>query len=208
MFIIHGRRTARIKKYIDHHEACKNCQSFDLTVKIFREYYHFFYIPFFPFVGKRVEIRCNSCGEPIRTESLQKKYGDKVRPPFYLYSGIVLVLGLVLVGIFGNINTQQEKKRYIAAPLVGDVYLIRKEINRSLRFYFLRVIKVKGDTIWTCRNRFEYLRYVSEFSEKDYFNKSDELKYTKAELTLMLANDEINAVERNYGDSRGFNRVE
>ena len=37
--------------------------------------------------------------------------------------------------------------------------------------------------------------------------KDEELIFTKKELKEMLAHDEINSVERDYGDYEGFNRI-
>lgn len=57
MFLIYGKRKLRIKKYTDHRNACNVCKSFDLEIKIFKEYFHIFFVPFFPTGTKSSSVR-------------------------------------------------------------------------------------------------------------------------------------------------------
>jgi len=102
---------------------------------------------------------------------------------------------------------QEEKKEFIENPQLGDVYLVRKDINSSIEYYFLRVSKINGDSIFAYHSNLIYHRYTSKLNEEDFFVKDDELPFTKSELKKMFDNDEINAVERGYDDSDGFNRL-
>ena len=207
MFLIYGRRTARIKSYTDNQQSCKSCKSFDLNVKVYRDYYHFFFIPFFPAGDKTVKIYCNSCGEPLRVDSIQKHYEDSTKTPFYLYTGVLLIAGLILLLVNANLNTQKEKKRFVDDPMVGDVYRIRKEENNSTSYYFLRVSQINGDTVFAYHNNLVYGGFITKLNDDDFFVKTDELIFTKKGLKEMLDRAEINSVERNYGDSEGFNRI-
>lgn len=207
MFIIYGRRTARIKKYTDNQHVCQSCKVFDLDVKVFRDYYHLFFIPVFPVGNKTVKVKCNSCGEPMRLETIQKHYESISKTPFYLFAFPILLAGLILLAINLNLNTQKEKAAFVADPKVGDVYRIRKDENGLTTYYFLRLVRIKGDIVAACHNNLEYKGFISRWNVDDYFVKGEELFFTKEELKEMLDRMEINSVERNYGDDEGFNRI-
>ena len=207
MFVIYGRRTARIKKYTDNQQSCKSCKSFDLDIKVYRDYYHLFFIPFFPVGDKTVKIRCNNCSEPIRIDSIQKHYEDATKTPFYLYAGVILISALILVVVNANLYTQKEKAKFVGNPKVGDVYRIRKDENNSTSYYFLRVSQINGDTVFAYHNNLVYGGFIMKLNDDDFFVKANELIFTKKELTEMLDKAEINSVERNYGDNEGFNRI-
>jgi hypothetical protein len=207
MFLIYGRRTARIKSYTDNHQTCKSCRSFDLGIKVYRDFYHLFFIPFFPVGVKTAKMRCNNCGEPVRVDSVQKQYEDSTKTPFYLYAGLILVALLILFMVNVNINTQKEKKKFVGSPMVGDVYRISKEEKNSTTYYFLRVSQVNGDTVFAYHNNLVYGGFITKLNDDDFFDKSEELIFTKKELKEMLERDEINSVERGYGHYEGFNRI-
>ncbi len=207
MLLIYGRRTARIKRYTDNQYACKSCNTFDLDVKVYRDYYHLFFIPFIPIGEKTVKIRCKNCTEPFNLAATQKHYEDISRTPFYLYTLTIILVGLISFLVIANINTQNEKARFVENPIIGDVYRIRKSENNSTSYYFLKVISIKGDTVVAYHNNLEYNGFIIKLNNEDYFVKDDELTFTKNELKQMLEKAEINSVERGYGDEEGFNRV-
>jgi len=207
MFVIYGRRKIRIKKYIDNRNYCKSCNSFDLNVKVYKEYFHIFFIPFFPTGDKTVKIVCNSCGEPYRVEAIQKEYEKSTRTPFYLYSGLILIGSLIFLLVNANIRTQKEKAKFIENPKVGDIYRISKDEENSTSYYFLRVTEINGDTVLAYHNNLVYNGFVIKLNEDDFFDKAEVLIFTKKELKEMLDKGEINSVERNYGSEEGFNRI-
>jgi zinc-ribbon family len=207
MLVIYGRRKARIKKFTDNQHNCRSCNSFDLNVKVYRDYYHFFFLPFLPIGSKTTKIHCNNCGEPFRVDSIQKQYESAARTPFYLYAGPILFAGLILFVIIANLNDQKEKEKFVANPKVGDVYRIRKDENNSTTYYFLRISQINGDSVFAYHSDLTYYGFITKLNDEDYFVKEDELAFTKKELKVMLDKDEINSVERNYGDNEGFNRI-
>jgi hypothetical protein len=207
MFVIHGRRSARIKKYTDNQHNCKSCKSFDLSVKVYRDYYHVFFLPIYPIGAKTAKIHCNNCGEPFRVDAIQKQYESTSRTPFYLYAGPILFAGLILFAIIADMNNQKEKVKFVDNPKVGDVYRIRKDENNSTTYYFLRISQINGDSVFAYHSKLTYYGFITKFNDDDFFVKEDELAFTKKELKQMLDKDEINSVERDYGDNEGFNRI-
>lgn len=207
LFKMHGRRTARIKKHTESQDQCKNCKSFDLEIKVYRDYYHFILIPFVPVGDKTAMIYCNQCGEGLRTETIRRHYEKITRTPFWLYSGLILV-GLLIVSIvFANLFEQKQKAAYVAHPKVGDVYEIRQEKNSLTTYYFLRITGVNSDSVFFIRNNLEYLFYPSKFDDTDFFNEDDQAGYARKDLKLMLDNGSINTVKRGYDSDDGFHRI-
>lgn len=203
MFIIYGRKQATIKKYTHTQDSCKSCKSFDLNVKVYKVYAHVFFIPFFPFGPKSVEMRCKSCGEPNRDISLQNHYEQNTKIPFYLFSGLILIAALI-GALWVHIEYKNKREAaYVAAPKVGDVYTIHQDTV----YYFLRLSQIKGDTVLAYPSYLGYPRFVSEMQSDDYFTKETELIYTKKELKEMLKKAEIHSVDRDYSDNDGFNRI-
>ena len=207
MLLIYGRRTARIRRYTDNQQACKSCKSFDLDVKVFRDYYHLFFIPAVAVGEKTVRIRCKNCTEPFNMAATQKHYEDITRTPFYLYTLAILLVGILSFLVIANIYTQKEKTKFVENPSIGDVYQVRKNENNSTSYYFLKVTSIKGDTVVVYHNNLVYTGFVIKLNDEDYFVKDDELIFSKNELKQMLERAEINSVERGYGDEEGFNRV-
>ena len=207
MFVIYGRRTARIKKYTENQQACQSCKTYDLYIKVYRDYYHLFFIPLFPVGDKTVKIRCNNCGEPMRLETIQKHYESISRTPFYLFTFPILFAGLIIILVNANLNTQKEKALFVDNPKVGDVYRIRKDENNKTTYYFLRLVRISGDTVVAYHNNLEYNGFISKLNDDDFFVKDEELYFLKPELKQMLEKMEINSVDRNYGDYEGFNRI-
>ncbi len=207
MFFIYGRQTARIKKYTDNQHSCKKCRAFDIEVKVYRDYYHLYYIPVCPIGSKTANARCNSCGEPMRLDSMLQHYESIGKTPFYLFSLPILIACIIGLLSYLNINTQKEKQRFVEDPKVGDVYTIRRDQNNFTTYYFLKVISISSDTVFAYHNNLEYHSFISKLNDDDYFVKDETLFYTKKELKQMLERMEINAVDRNYGDYQGFDRM-
>ena len=207
MVIPYGRRTARIKKYINNHEHCQSCGAFDLDVKVYNDYYHIFFIPVFPIENKAVKIRCRNCGNFFRSDSLQRHYENISKTPIYFYTISVIFAGLMLILAIANWRTQKEKAAYVAKPQVGDIYTINKKENNSNIYYFLRLASIKGDTVIAYQNNLKYDSFTSTFAENDFFVKDNELLFLKPKLKQMLEKAEIIAVDRDYNEDEGFNRI-
>lgn len=207
MFIIHGRKWTLIKKYNHHLHPCKNCGVFDLNIKVYREYYHLFFIPLMPYGHRTVSINCNNCGYPMNMDSIKNEYESKAKTPLYLYTIPVIGAVLIAVLLYFNIESQKQKAKYIATPKAGDVYLVRKDENTTTNYYFLRLAAVRGDTIIAYHNNLIYRNFTMSLNDEDFFTTSDELFFTKKDLQRMLDDDEINAVQRDYNKASNFSRI-
>jgi hypothetical protein len=196
MFLVYGKRSFIIKKFTDHTLACPGCRAFNLHVEVRKSYYHLFYIPFFPSWEKDIRMYCGDCGQPYSKGELITEYEQKTKNPVYLYSGLILVATLILLIVYINLQTQKQKAEYVANPQTGDTYLIREKNDSATTYYFLRVTRIHGDTVFTNHSNLEYSRFVSGLDKEDFFVQDEVLFYSKAELKKMLEYGEINAVDR------------
>lgn len=196
MLFIFGRRVARIGRYIDNDHICYPCKAFEREIHVYRPYFHFCFIPVFPIGGRQFEIRCRNCGDETRSETLVKKYEKSAKTPFYLYSALILSVGLAIFWFYWNRNNQKHKIEYIGNPMVGDVYTITEEKNTGTTYSFLRLAEIRGDTVMAFHSNLEYSGFVSSLAEDDYFVKDDTVIFKRKELREMLEKGEIYSVKR------------
>ncbi len=197
MLFVYGQKKLRIKRYTDIQQCCPNCKTFDLKSDVYKDYYHLFFIPFFPTGVKSSSIYCFSCSSFARIDSLQNEYEKKTRIPFWLYSGLILV-GCLIVGIVVAVNIDQKEERaFVQKPQVNDVYTIREDNSGKIRYYFLKINSIQGDSVFALHSNLEYSGFVSSPESKDFYVLDEELVFTKAELLQMLDKGEINSVKRN-----------
>ena len=208
MFVIYGNKKLRIKRYSYNQYCCPKCNAFDFDIKIYKRYFHLFFIPFWPAGEKSSTMFCNNCRYPIRVEDIQWKLEDQTRLPFYLYSGIILAGGLVIVSFVNSARADKRHRLFVESPKAGDVYRITGEKDGRDTYYFLRVSRIEGDSVFVWHNHVEYNRFVSEFNDKDYFVQSDEVAFTRQRLLKMLDDDQISDVVRDYDPDSPFNDVE
>jgi hypothetical protein len=206
MFVIYGRKASCIKKTFDHIGTCTSCNAVGLNVNVYKKYFHIFWIPFFPYGAKEFEVHCHTCGKANNYNDRVKHFAAITRTPIYLFSGLLLVAGLVVWMIFVNQRTQRDKALFIANPQVGDVYTLRQDFNDTTQYTFLRVARIEGDSVFAYPNQYRYFSFTSRLDETDAFLEL-ELGYTRQELKGLLESGEINGVDRQYGDEEGFNRI-
>lgn len=207
MLILHGRKTAKIKKFTDNLQHCPFCKTFDLQVEVYRDYYHLYFIPLVALGDKSAKIRCKSCGEPIRSETREKEYIISVRTPFYLYSFPILIAVTIALVIGNDYYNRSQTNKYLEHPEINDVYSIKSNANKFDSYYFTKIIAIEKDSIRMLHNKFEYLFLQANFSEEDYFVKEDTIFFSKMDLKRMLDSSEITVINRDYNEQTGFKRI-
>jgi hypothetical protein len=170
------------------------------------KYFHFFFIPVAAFGGKSTKMYCSSCGQPVRIDSVSREYEKRTKTPLYLYSGTILVGLLIAAGFLLSAFGAHEREQYIDHPQVGDVYVVKKELPQHSTWYFLRIVKMYGDTAITYHSNLEYNAYVYKMNNDDYFVSGEESEYPTALLKTMFEKGFIVGIFRDYDDT-GFGRV-
>jgi hypothetical protein len=208
MLFIFGKRTARIGRYIDEDHICYPCKSYDREILVYQPYFHFCFIPVFPIGRRQFEMHCRNCGDDTRLDSVLNVYVSRVKTPFYLFSALILSAGLAIFWFYWDKNNQKQKIEFVKNPAVGDVYTIMKAENNDSRYYFLRIMDLKGDSLLLLHNNLDYGGFVSSFAADDYFVKEDTLILKRKQLLDMLNSAEIFSVERGYSKGSDFNRIQ
>ena len=204
MIFIWGKRKMRIKKYVDHHIKCEECNSYEQKFSVYQEYFHIFFIPIFPFGIKTIQSVCLKCNDAFNGEK-KSHYLSITRTPVYLYTGIILFVGFILSLVIGNVTTQKQKAEYVANPQINDVYLIREnDENKSKIYYFMKIKNINADTVELLGSHFQYSRFVYKMDDTDYFVSGEIYKVSKTDLKDYLENSIIISVERDYDKSSRF----
>ncbi len=199
-----GRRTIRIKKIDDYNIKCDNCGNFHQIFYVYQQYLHLMFIPFFPTSIKTIRCKCAECNDTFNQEK-KSDYLSMTRTPMYLYTGILLIAGLIIYGLLGNMKNQKQKREFVYNPNIGDVYLIRQDDNNSTAYYFLKIQDINSDTISLLHGAMQYDRIVTTMLDKDYFVKDDMWRLLKSDLITYLDSGYINSVERYYNIDSKFN---
>ena len=173
-------------------------------ILVYRPYVHFCFIPVFPIGARQIAVHCRNCGDETRLESLVKKYDQRTKTPFYLYSAVILAASVAIFWFYWNRNMQKNKIEFVSKPAVGDVYTIKKEDNNGTTYSFLKVTGFSGDSVVVFHSNLEYGGFVSSLADDDYFVKDDTVKFAKEEIREMLNRDEIYSVDRGYGEGYWF----
>jgi hypothetical protein len=205
---IMGGRLARIKQFTDNQDYCPNCRLQGLDIKIYRKYFHIFLIPCFPFGKKLSRVTCKHCGQDVQIDSLGYHYENISKSPVFLYTLPILFLLLIIVAtILGRIR-HKELEQLVANPNIGDVYHIKQVQGNGTVHFFLRLKEIHAASLIFYHSNFKYHELVYEFGNDDYFERTNEWKITRKDLDEWLEKGEITQVDRGYGDSNGFNRIE
>lgn len=204
MFLIYGKRKVRIKSYTEHSRACYHCKALDLSVAVYRSYFHIFYIPCAPSGPKDAKIYCSNCGAPMMPPDLQQKYENLTKTPFYFYIIPILAGLLVLSGVFVSLQGSKDREQYLASPEVGDIYSVKKSQAGNDLYYFMKVKRVSGDTLFVIQNTMYYNNLPWKLPADDFFESKSELYFLKKEIAQMYRENEIVSIKRDYDQESGF----
>jgi len=182
-------------------EKCPQCGSDDsFEITIAARYFHIFWIPFFP-VGKKSEAYCKKCGFvseiPSPSEQINAKSTElesRLRAPIYLFTGLVLVLLVIVFIIFRGIEKNKRTDEYVHFPKVGDIY----EIKTFDDYYsLLRIEEVFDDSVYVCFHGFEVDRKsgLKELKTKKGWSL-ERYVYRKSELLQMYEEGYIISIDR------------
>jgi len=201
--IIYGVRPICIKKYIDRHIKCEECGGYTHKLRVYKDCFHVFFIPFFPVGVKTITSHCCQCNYALNSGK-REFYLNQTRNPLYMFSGLFLIAALIIALVFNDLQEQKLSKEYLADPAVGDVYLIYENSDKVKGYYFLKVFDIHEDTVFLRTNRLVYSSYISKFNEADYFNLEYAGYNLKSELEGLMEEGLIKNVYRNYDPETRF----
>ncbi|RAJ08225.1 hypothetical protein LX64_00872 [Chitinophaga skermanii] len=208
MFIVYGKKVGVIKRSTDHQRNCKNCKDFNQKTVVRQAYGHVYYIPFFPMGPKYAEIYCESCGQRTHDTTLQNDYEKSTRAPFYYYSGLIVILSLMLYGAIADWMDSFSTKKFVQHPIVNDVYRVVDKQENGDVYTYLKLKKIEGDSLSFYESRLVYVHVSKKFAEIDYFMNNAFVKYSKNQIVNMFDEGLIDQIERDYTEASGYSREE
>ena len=211
--IVYGWNSRNLKQAPLQNYQCPNCQQSESHIVILAKYVHIFWIPVFPY-KKSAIVFCTQCKHEthdenaimLGSESAVKKLKATVPLPFYLFSGLALIL--LAIGYFTYAGTKDDKREqsYVEDPRKGDVYLIKNsEEPTTYNHYLLKVRDVVGDSLWVSSSTYNYNGIISQLDPEDGFY---DIMYPihKRVIEDFRKSSELKKVMRDYPASSGFNR--
>ncbi len=102
----YGTKRVLVSVHDPYPFQCPNCKQLGtVDFAIYSEYYHFYYMPVFPF-EKDGYAKCDSCEFHINsikfnrlTKEEFKRIKKQYKHPFYTYIGITLLLSPFIIGL-------------------------------------------------------------------------------------------------------------
>ncbi len=157
--IIYGSRPVHIKTVECNHITCQNCDTKGpILLSIFRKHAHVFWIPLFP-IGKTGGSECMNCKNVLEPkempQDLRQEYDllkADARGPIWQFSGLLLILVVIIWANFQSAADTKEEREYLANPQIGDVYQTKSESNN---YSTMIITDIDADTIYMCFNDYE-----------------------------------------------------
>lgn len=107
-------------------------------------YFHIFWIPVFPY-SRQSFSNCTHCKQVLSKQEMGRGLSgylpvEKPRMPIRYFSGIFIVLALILFIFIAIMNENRQTSDYLRHPKLGDVYGI-KQPNGFYTLYLLSDLK-------------------------------------------------------------------
>jgi hypothetical protein len=177
--IIYGTKAENIKSGKILNVQCPKCEeNTSMNYSVFGKYFYLYWIPFFPY--EKISItECNSCRKTFESEQLPKNITQKLKLdyernkpkyPFWMFSGLIFIICVVLYSFYYQIKTKEELAVFIKEPKVGDLYHYRTE---SRNYSLMKIYKLSKDSILFLVNDMESNQKsgVKEFNSEIHFKE-------------------------------------
>ncbi len=200
--IIYGSKSTLITTALVP-ESCSSCGTHNsVEMAVFQKYGHVFWIPFIP-TGKTGVTQCAHCKQVLEkkefSSSLNLFYQNlkaTSKTPLWTFTGLALLLGLIIWGRINGEQVAEERATFISAPQKGDIYEIK---TNDGAYTLYKVASLKGDTVFMLASQFVTNKHKGL---NDLKSKGVESflpipsPITKSELKNMLEKGEIIGVDR------------
>ncbi|MBN8676676.1 MAG: hypothetical protein J0M29_00535 [Chitinophagales bacterium] len=200
--IFFGKKASVIRQEHIFGISCPSCQTNNsIHGAVVGNYGHLYWIPTIP-MGRTIAAQCEHCRKTFDEKDMPSQLRDAIRPmmdevktPLKHFSGLFVIGGLFVLGIYTSINNDRDNLAFINDPAIGDVY----EIKDAIRDYTTqKVIAVTDDSVYCAENQYSVnkVRGLAGIDqEKNYINTG--IGYSRQELIKMLNADKITRVKRN-----------
>lgn len=182
--------------------ACKNDTSLQYTVTA--KYFHLYWIPVFPY-KRQSTVTCHTCADTFMLKDLSQKVQDKfarekensgsARFPVWMFSGLILIVGLIGMAFYSSNKTENTELGYIDQPEVGDIYSV--ELDSTNHYSTVRVDRVTPDSVFATENNYETdkLNGIYEINKPENYT---DLKtaYSRSDLRKLYNEKIIYSIDR------------
>lgn len=152
-----GKHYATLPLTGTHCPACAAPEA--LQVGLVGRYAHVYGIPLFPY--QRIAItQCLRCQASWTDQRLPPALAPGVRAakkqrglPLWMWSGLGLVLAVMLFGYLQNIRDARTDEDLLAAPHAGDIYTVHSD--SSNQYSLLKVRQVGGNVVELVANEYQ-----------------------------------------------------
>lgn len=200
--IIYGSRSSHVKSVQLDKEQCPHCGSQGtVTLSTYARYAHIFWIPIFP-LGRLSLSQCQHCKQVLESKQMPsqiKAYHERnlaeTRIPIWQFSGLVLLMVVVTLGVFANKADQEERALFIKDPRAGDIYELKTQEGNYTLF---KLQDITPDSVVVIFNAYEVNKLSGLYKIDKAENYSDSLLYTlsRGELHTMFEAGEILDINR------------
>jgi hypothetical protein len=184
-------------------EDCWNCSAKNtIDMHIFQKYAHILWLPLFP-LSKTGISQCDNCKQifylnemPPHLRNAYETIKVRTKKPIWMFSGLGVIAALILLVMYSNAKRNKMKAELLLAPISGDVYSIKKDIDT---YTLIKVDKVRGDTIYIKPHNYETDKSSGLFKLKkkgDFEYAENTYPILKGELKQMFDKGDIIDIER------------
>jgi hypothetical protein len=151
--IIYGRKGKIVEGRQIEDVPCPNCGSRNLKTFGIVEYFHFYWIPFFP-VSREVGLECADCKMGLNEEGLPLEMKKTITSDIfddysdlYNFTGLILVALLVCFSMISVLLERSNADDYIETPRINDIYIadlskLFKSTDKKYKYGALKVVNV------------------------------------------------------------------
>ena len=156
--IIYGTKGKIIEGKPVENVQCPSCGSESLKTFGIIQYFHIYWIPFFP-TSKEVGVECEKCKGGMNEENMPSHIVEAVKSSIFddydslhLFTGLIIVLLIFAVGIGVGLSNSLDSSEYIGNPRANDRYVVNlskiiKDVDRGSRYGVFRVVDVNGENV-------------------------------------------------------------
>jgi hypothetical protein len=156
--IIYGSKGKQLAKELLP-DNCPHCGTpHSITMYVFQNYAHIFWIPFFP-IEKRVVTECAHCKQVLKPKQMPSYFQpyyenlkSRSRIPVWMFSGLGLIGLLIVIGFVSESMKSQKVAKLIQSPRAGDVFEVKTNADKYTLF---KISGVQGDSVLVQFNNYE-----------------------------------------------------
>lgn len=159
---------------------CAACGQGEQYLHVFQRYIHVFWIPLVP-ANKVLVLECKHCKKATEQKEISptqmvavNQAKQEAKLPIWMFSGSVLVAGLIAFLVMQGNRETEATKQYIQSPLAGDMAVVKVEEE----YQVLKVQSVGPESLQILPGNYAYKKATS--AKRDMQKREDEAEYFSA----------------------------